>query len=61
MTPIVQLALEVAAAIFLLVVGFVAAIIVGGWLLDLIDAIWKLTTPRKKGPPPSSSYSVPRP
>ena len=25
-----------------------AAIILGGWLLDLIDAIVKLTTPRKK-------------
>ena len=48
MTPLVQLALEVAAAIFLLIVGFVAAIIVGGWLLDLIDAICKLATPRKK-------------
>ena len=48
MTPIVQLALNVAAAIFLLVIGFVAAVILGGWLLDLIDAIVKLTTPRKK-------------
>ena len=48
MTPIVQLALEVAAAIFLLIVGFVAAIIVGGWLLDIIDAICKLATTRKK-------------
>ena len=48
MTPIVQLALEVAAAIFLLIVGFVAATTVGGWLLALIDAICKLATPRKK-------------
>ena len=48
MTPIVQLALNVAAAIFLLVIGFVAALILGNWLLVLIDAIWKLTTPRKK-------------
>ena len=48
MTPIVQLALNVAAAIFLLAVGFVAAVILGGWLLDIFDAIWKLATPRKK-------------
>lgn len=48
MTPIVQLALNVAAAIFLLVIGFVAAVILCGWLLDLADAIVKLTTPRKK-------------
>ena len=48
MTPIVQLALNVAAALFLLVIGFVAAIILGGWLLDLADAIVKLTTHRKK-------------
>ena len=48
MTPIVQLALNVAAAIFLLVIGFVAAFILGNWLLDIIDAIVKLTTPRKK-------------
>ena len=48
MTPIVQLALNVAAAIFLLVIGFVAALILGNWLLELIDAIVKLTTPRKK-------------
>ena len=48
MTPIVQLALNVAAAIFLLVIGFVAALILGNLLLVLIDAIWKLTPPRKK-------------
>lgn len=55
MTPIVQLALNVAAAIFLLIVAifllnvcFVAAVIIGGWLRDIFDAIWKLTTPRKK-------------
>ena len=48
MTPIVQLALNVAAAIFLLVIGFVAALILGNWLLVLIDAIVKLATPRKK-------------
>lgn len=48
MTPIVQLALNVAAALFLLTVGFFAAAIIGGWLLDIFDAIWKLTTPRKK-------------
>ncbi len=48
MTPIVQLALNVAAAIFLLVIGFVAVVIISDWLLDIFDAIWKLTTPRKK-------------
>lgn len=48
MTPIVQLALNVAAALFLLTVGFFAVVIVSGWLLDIFDAIWKLTTPRKK-------------
>ena len=48
MTPIVQLALNVAAAIFLLVIGFVAALILGNLLLVLIDAIVQLTTPRKK-------------
>lgn len=48
MTPIVQLALNVASAIFLLVVGSLAICFVIGLIGDFIDGLMNIIKPKKK-------------